>query len=1190
MRNIFCKSLFIFLGCFVATSVWAQYPTPIANLNFEITSGQKDVPEGYLYSTTNKPSIKTYQGVSCIIISDGGGSTPPTFNGSNEPSEGKRWMAFCPDVNCSAKITILNKKKFFIQNEDGEFFSHTNATNNTPEEVTVENLVAGKWYAMCGGSSQVYITKIEFISAGKSKDATLSGITVNDVAISDFSADKTEYEIELPAGTTDVPNVDAKTRSSKATMNITQASSLPGKATITVTAEDGETTKVYTVEFSVASAFPKVKSATWDNIAGSAVIDQANLTITGRVKNGSSLVLTPQFTGDNIKSWTPDSWDFGSNPTTDFEFSAATGEMTTYSITITEAEAANDDASLKKLNYGDKSVPDFSSTTYVYNIELNSGIKTPPAITAEPNDPNAKVEITQAQSVPGSGKVVVTAEDGFTQQTYTVNYTVPVPPSGLTIHRPEVYEAKEIAGGYGGTLSTVKGHEYEVYYASFMESGSLSVTVKPVQKSEGITESLGDYNCKAKDGWFEMKTSTSKSNYSMSATEEFAAGDAAVHKLLNNAYYKMHVKGFDQFSFFGKDNNPDESKGKHFEVYIDNVKQNMTLSNSASIRRFDITTGEHTIEVRGVGASNNEFYGFSLRIAQEPRTKWLKGNDSTQFVLQTAPIAPIHYVTKYNNMSGAETKIEWIGTKAEGIELREINGELSDTLVLEGTANCPVGTYKYAIVAYLNNIETTRAEGKFYVKSDIKSLSDLDIDVYVNEEMDQIKFKYYALSPNDVKLTFSDPQPVGIEGKGENGRYFIGGTPTTIGVFPFQITVTGADTTIIGKVTVKELNYGDNPVLYLYKNQKAYENDGVFKYLSESGKWNPVARKAKEDGDGLRPEDQYSKYKWVLISEDADANSKEVLAVIRGGANLPVLNLKGFTYTKGRLDWGEPDNGAVDSTASKTKGCSITIRRANHPVFAKLGYLENGQKVRILTNYQSHGIMPIAINLPGTMCLSTANTRDLDDYYKESENEQTAIHEIPADMRGGHKYICLPLARDVTLSDQGQKLIEGIVDYLMSSQQAPMESPFLQINEFTVQKHKAIINQDENTITLKLTTKEFNELDSLRAVKPVITLADPVYSYVNPGSEEEVKLTYAAFTPFKYTVTDFISHRDYKLYIQFYSPEGIENIYEAGQWVNIFDVYGRKVATTNEDIYSMELPRGMYIIVTETGQTIKLLR
>ena len=345
-----------------------------------------------------------------------------------------------------------------------------------------------------------------------------------------------------------------------------------------------------------------------------------------------------------------------------------------------------------------------------------------------------------------------------------------------------------------------------------------------------------------------MKTSTSKSNYTMSETDEFKAGSSAVHKLLNNAYYKMEVKGFDQFSFIGKDNNADESKGKHFEVYIDEVKQNMTLASSATIRRFDMTTGKHVIEVRGVGASNNEFYGFSLRIAQEPRTKWLKGNDSTQFVLQTEPIAPIRYVTKYNNMPGAETKLEWTGTHANGIDLKKIEGSLSDTLVLEGNANCPVGTYKYSVVAYLNNIETTRAEGKFYVKSDIRSLSDVDIDVYANEEMDQISFKYYALSPDDVKLTWTDTKPAGsVEGKGENGRYYIGGTPTSTGVYPFQITVTGADTIIVGKITVKDLNYGTNPVLYLYKNQKAYEHDGVYKYLSEVGKWTPVARQAKED-------------------------------------------------------------------------------------------------------------------------------------------------------------------------------------------------------------------------------------------------------------------------------------------------------------------------------------------------------
>ena len=79
------------------------------------------------------------------------------------------------------------------------------------------------------------------------------------------------------------------------------------------------------------------------------------------------------------------------------------------------------------------------------------------------------MQITQAQSVPGSGKVEVTAEDGETKLTYTINYIVEVPSSGLTIHEPEIYEAKEIAGGYGGTLSVFGGREYEVYYGSYTE-------------------------------------------------------------------------------------------------------------------------------------------------------------------------------------------------------------------------------------------------------------------------------------------------------------------------------------------------------------------------------------------------------------------------------------------------------------------------------------------------------------------------------------------------------------------------------------------------------------------------------------------------------------------------------------------------------------------------------------------------
>ena len=57
-----------------------------------------------------------------------------------------------------------------------------------------------------------------------------------------------------------------------------------------------------------------------------------------------------------------------------------------------------------------------------------------------------------------------------------------------------------------------------------------------------------------------------------------------------------------------------------------------------------------------------------------------------------------------------------------------------------------------------------------------------------------------------------------------------------------------------------------------------------------------------------------------------------------------------------------------------------------------------------------------------------------------------------------------------------------------------------------------------------------------------------------------------------------------------FKPQGIETVYTAGEWVNVYDIYGRKVATTNEDIYAMTLPRGIYIIVTESGQTLKIMK
>lgn len=1024
-----------------------------------------------------------------------------------------------------------------------------------------------------------------------STDATLSGLTYNGTSVPNFSASQTTYEVELPAGTTAVPTVAATANESHATVAVTQANAIPGTASVLVTAEDGTTTKTYTINFSVASNIPKVLTATWPNIQGTAIIDNISTkkTITGQVKNGTGLTaITPTFTGNNINTWMPEGPQNFSNGEVEYIFSG-NGPVEYYYVTITEAAPMSSDATLSSLTYGGTSVPNFSASTYVYNIELTAGIKTPPTISAVANDSKANMAITQAGSVPGSGTVLVTAEDG-TQLTYTINYTVPVPQSGLTIHVPEIYEAKEVAGGYNTPLKVNNEREYEVYYAGRSSSSAMAIRTTPADKATGIenTNTATSSSCEARDGWLTAEASSVSNSASAGvAKDEFAAA-ADLYKMSGKSII-MHIKGYDQFSFYAADKNVELKDGafkknQRFQVYIDNNMEPETQCNtSATIRRYNLTTGEHVIEIKALSDGDSQFFGFSLRLAQEPRTKWLKGDDSTQVVMQTSAIKPITYVTKYNNIPGAETRLEWNGTIPSGIQLTKTEGTLTDTLTINGNANCSTGIYNYAVVAYYNGVETSRATGKIKVASDIQATSpELNVKVYQGEEMDQITFKYFALSADAVQLTWPNGQPTGINGNGNNGKYIIGGTPTVTGIFPFSITVTGAETTIQGSIEVKTLEYGDKAVLFLYKN--SYTQDAVYNYIQNKHQWNLIARKQKEDG--LRPTNQYANYKWILISEDADANNEEVIAIIKnGGANLPVLNLKGFTYSSDRLNWGEPNNGAVDSTSTKNKGCKLYIQQASHPIFKSMN-LKNGDSIKILSDYATKGIMPVDVKLQGSLCLATGYTRSIDDYYGYGEM-QTALHEVPAEMRGGHKYICLPLAQQVTLSPLGQNLIDGIISYLTSPNTSGIEIPLTQINRFAVGEHEAVINQTAKTITLTIPEDEYDQLEQ---AKPMVELADPS-THLTPSIEPYIDLRYAAYIPYTFVVTDYINRTAYSLTVETYNPhEDIEEVYEAGMWVNVYDIYGRKVATTNENVYTMELPQGMYIIVTESGKTIKIMR
>ncbi|MDA3893761.1 MAG: T9SS type A sorting domain-containing protein [Salinivirgaceae bacterium] len=91
-----------------------------------------------------------------------------------------------------------------------------------------------------------------------SKDATLASITVSAGTLTpDFAADNLNYTVELAEGTTEVPTVTAVAINEFATVEQTDAETVPGNTVIRVTAQDEATLITYIVSFTVAGGDPE---------------------------------------------------------------------------------------------------------------------------------------------------------------------------------------------------------------------------------------------------------------------------------------------------------------------------------------------------------------------------------------------------------------------------------------------------------------------------------------------------------------------------------------------------------------------------------------------------------------------------------------------------------------------------------------------------------------------------------------------------------------------------------------------------------------------------------------------------------------------------------------------------------------------------------------------------------------------
>jgi regulation of enolase protein 1 (concanavalin A-like superfamily) len=114
----------------------------------------------------------------------------------------------------------------------------------------------------------------------------LDGLEINGRAVRGFDPDVFDYDVILPPGVTDVPQVTATAPT--ATLTVAQASAVPGVATVTSTGPDG-IASTYHVNFAVAASSDEFDGDALDPKWTVIRPNEANLAI-----GGGSLTITPE--------------------------------------------------------------------------------------------------------------------------------------------------------------------------------------------------------------------------------------------------------------------------------------------------------------------------------------------------------------------------------------------------------------------------------------------------------------------------------------------------------------------------------------------------------------------------------------------------------------------------------------------------------------------------------------------------------------------------------------------------------------------------------------------------------------------------------------------------------------------------------------------------------------------------------
>ncbi len=266
--------------------------------------------------------------------------------------------------------------------------------------------------------------------------------TLESIAITTPAA-KLEYTVGEALDITGMAVTGTYSDSSTKVETITAAnvtgfdSSTPATGQVLIVTVGGKTT-TYTVTIKAApvvSATISPTSVSYDlaspSDASTNITWNSASTVTDVVYGGTSLTSPTDYVVSGSVLTIKDSYlsaqGFTAGSTADFTISFDEGNPATLTISIVNNHTPGSNADLIDLTIGGSTVSGFLAAETSYNVELPYGTSPGSAaatIGATADDLNAGVSITQASSLPGSATVEVTAENGTTKKTYTINFTL----------------------------------------------------------------------------------------------------------------------------------------------------------------------------------------------------------------------------------------------------------------------------------------------------------------------------------------------------------------------------------------------------------------------------------------------------------------------------------------------------------------------------------------------------------------------------------------------------------------------------------------------------------------------------------------------------------------------------------------------------------------------------------------------